>query len=77
MVDILQVFLSDNGYVHRDLAARNVLLSDHMSAKIADFGLCRYTNMELYDAYQEVGLPTRWMAPEALRKAEFSSSSDV
>ncbi|KAH7721110.1 Tyrosine-protein kinase F09A5.2 in chromosome X [Aphelenchoides avenae] len=33
--------------------------------------------MELYDAYQEVGLPTRWMAPEALRKAEFSSSSDV
>lgn len=48
-----------------------------MDAKVADFGLCRYTNAELYNAYQEAGMPVRWMSPEALKKAEFSIASDV
>ncbi|KAH7707831.1 TK/KIN6 protein kinase [Aphelenchoides avenae] len=48
-----------------------------MDAKVADFGLCRCTNAELYNAYQEVGLPVRWLSPEALKKAEFSTASDV
>lgn len=31
-------YLHDMGVVHRDLACRNILLSESMTAKIADFG---------------------------------------
>lgn len=72
-----QEFLSSHGYIHRDVAARNVLLTSKLAAKIADFGLCRFTDGELYVTYQEAGLPTRWMALEALKDATFSTLSDV
>lgn len=72
-----QEFVSSHGYIHRDLAARNVLLTPGPIAKIADFGLCRYTDGELYVAYQEANLPIRWMAFEALKSATFSTLSDV
>ncbi|KAH7715711.1 Protein F09A5.2 [Aphelenchoides avenae] len=70
-------FLSSKGYVHRDLAARNVLLTEDIVAKISDFGLCRFTNENLYVTQRGGKLPIRWMAPEALSTANFSSKSDV
>lgn len=62
----VQEFLSAKGYVHRDLAARNVLLTAHLVAKVSDFGLCRFTNEELYTSSKEGKMPLKWTAPEAL-----------
>ncbi|KAH7701884.1 Protein KIN-9 c, partial [Aphelenchoides avenae] len=70
-------FLSSRGYVHRDLAARNILLTEEMVAKISDFGLCRFTNENLYVTQRGGKLPIRWMAPETLATANFSTASDV
>lgn len=76
-LSVLQVFLSSKGYIHRDLAARNILLREDMTAKIADFGLCRSSGDGPYYAYETTSMPIRWMAPESLMKAEFSVFSDV
>ncbi|KAH7711896.1 tyrosine-protein kinase F09A5.2-like [Aphelenchoides avenae] len=70
-------FLNSKGYVHRDLAARNILLTEAMVAKISDFGLCRFTNENLYVTGRGGKLTVRWMAPETLSTASFSTASDV
>ncbi|KAH7703636.1 Protein F09A5.2 [Aphelenchoides avenae] len=71
------IYLSSKGYIHRDLAARNILLTDDMRAKISDFGLCRFTNEDLYVTYHAGKMPIRWLPPEALSRANFSTASDV
>lgn len=35
------VHLEDMNYVHRDIAARNILVCNHQTIKLADFGLSR------------------------------------
>ncbi|KAH7704915.1 Protein F09A5.2, partial [Aphelenchoides avenae] len=70
-------YLSSRNYIHRDLAARNILLKSDLSAKISDFGLCRYSDEELYTTQSVFTLPFKWMAPESLRDVTFSSASDV
>ncbi|KAH7702116.1 Protein F09A5.2, partial [Aphelenchoides avenae] len=71
------LYRSSKGYIHRDLAARNVLLTSEMVAKIADFGLCRYSDEQLYTMQNDTKLPVKWCAPEALSKVQFSTQSDV
>lgn len=65
------------GYVHRDLAARNILLAASLAVKIADFGLCRRTDEEVYVMQREAKLPLKWTAPEAITEQQFSQKSDV
>lgn len=71
-------FIADKRVVHADLASRNVLLTSDKTAKISDFGLSRRLyNYTQYVKKQEEPLPWRWMAPESLRRMEFTEKSDV
>ncbi|CAD5231565.1 unnamed protein product [Bursaphelenchus xylophilus] len=71
-------YLSQKGFVHRDVAARNVLVHEKTSAKIGDFGLCRYIYAESSQYKSKGGrLPLKWMSPEAIRHYEFTTKSDV
>ncbi|GMT26858.1 hypothetical protein PFISCL1PPCAC_18155, partial [Pristionchus fissidentatus] len=71
-------FLSSRGYIHRDIAARNILVDDNYSCKIGDFGMCRKIQ-DQEELYLSRGgrLPIKWMSPEALRRYEMSTASDV
>lgn len=72
-----QEYLTGKGFVHRDLAARNILLGEDRAVKIADFGLLRHTYGAIYEVKKIKILPIKWMAPEALERAIFTSKSDV
>lgn len=71
--------MEKNRIVHRDLAARNVLLSDHHTIKICDFGLSRdIYEQNLYQKSKRGGpLPVKWMAMESLRHWVYTTQSDV
>ena len=61
--------------IHKDLAARNILLTKHMTAKIADFGLSHGVGEESEGG---VPLPKLWTAPEILfQQGKPSHKSDV
>ncbi|XP_041647113.1 megakaryocyte-associated tyrosine-protein kinase isoform X2 [Cheilinus undulatus] len=66
-------YLESKKLVHRDLAARNVLVSDDSVAKVSDFGLTKLDSK----ASDNVKLPVKWTAPEALKKEKFSTKSDI
>ncbi|CAH8547973.1 unnamed protein product [Heterobilharzia americana] len=71
-------YLSAKKYVHRDLAARNCLVDSHLTVKIGDFGLCRDVyECNYYHKMSHGRLPIRWMAPESLQTAYFTTQSDV
>uniref|UniRef100_A0A061SIX9 Janus kinase 2 n=1 Tax=Tetraselmis sp. GSL018 TaxID=582737 RepID=A0A061SIX9_9CHLO len=73
--------MAENGLVHRNLALRNVLVFSFNSenqrdvnVKISDYG---FTNDYLCYYCGEEKLPVRWMAPEALKRWQWSEKSDV
>ena len=71
-------YLEAKKFVHRDLACRNCLLGEDMVVKIGDFGMARDIYVSTY--YRPIGKrmsPVRWMPPEALIDAKFSTKSDV
>jgi tRNA A-37 threonylcarbamoyl transferase component Bud32 len=81
-------FLARCGVVHRDLAARNVLLDSRKKARVADFGMSRFSSStgsateSIYAVYETgensiVRIPVRWSAPEVFDGYRFSTSSDV
>ncbi|PNF43435.1 hypothetical protein B7P43_G12542 [Cryptotermes secundus] len=59
---------------HRDLAARNVLIDEHKTLKISDFGLSR---SGIYINTKRKKVPLRWLSLEAMRDNLYSSKSDV
>ena len=69
--------MANKGFVHRDLAARNILLSEDKVVKIADFGLLRDTQGNVYEMKQKKKLPIKWTAPEALHNSIYTTKSDV
>lgn len=71
-------YLAQNHFVHRDLATRNCLISRSLRVKISDFGL----SQDIYSTdYFKMGdselLPIRWMPPEAILYAKFTTQSDI
>ncbi|CAL4143947.1 unnamed protein product [Meganyctiphanes norvegica] len=65
-----------NKYIHRDLAARNVLVGENNIVKVADFGLSRLVDEDIYMSTGSM-FPVKWTAPEGLTHREFSIKSDV
>lgn len=61
----------------RDLAARNCLVGEHYQIKVADFGLSRLMESDVYNAREGAKFPIKWTAPEALAYNKFSIRSDV
>ena len=72
-----QDYLASKGFVHRDLAARNILLGEDRVVKIADFGLLRDTQGNVYEMKHTKKLPIKWTAPEALHNSIYTTKSDV
>ena len=70
-------YLEEKNYIHRDLAARNVLVGEYLICKVADFGLARVINKNIYEAQTGAKFPIKWTAPEAAMYGRFSIKSDV
>jgi len=69
--------LHREGVIHRDLAARNILLSKHLDAKVADFGMSRQTEAEDSQGTTQTTVgPLKWMAPEAISQNQYSKATD-
>ena len=59
------------------MAARNVLVGEDKHVKIADFGLMRYTDGDIYEVKRQKKLPMKWMAPESINDSIYTTQSDV
>ena len=70
-------YLEDENYIHRYLAARNILVGENLICKVADFGLARVIDEDVYEAYTGAKFPIRWTAPEAAVYSRFTIKSDV
>lgn len=73
--------LHANGLIHRDLKSPNVLIDDHGTAKLADFGLALKDHGGLASPRDSGGRTDagsfRWMAPEVARRLGYNRAADV
>eukprot|EP00117_Sycon_ciliatum_P018206 scpid36059/ scgid16908/ Tyrosine-protein kinase Mer; Proto-oncogene c-Mer; Receptor tyrosine kinase MerTK len=71
-------YLASLNFVHRDLAARNCLLSSDLVLKVADFGLARDMQDDMYYRMNsELRMPVKWTALESINHQKFTLESDV
>nr|CAB3247115.1 tyrosine-protein kinase SRK2 [Phallusia mammillata] len=70
-------YLEISNYIHRDLAARNILVGLNNICKVADFGLARVTQNDIYETKEGAKFPIKWTAPEAATMQCFTIKSDV
>ncbi|XP_060082185.1 tyrosine-protein kinase SRK2-like isoform X1 [Ylistrum balloti] len=70
-------YLERENFVHRDLRAANILVGENNEVKVADFGLARLIQEDIYEAHEHTKFPIKWTAPEAAFDRKFSIKSDV
>ncbi|CAI9114660.1 OLC1v1015431C2 [Oldenlandia corymbosa var. corymbosa] len=67
-------YIHDKGVIHGDIKCDNILVDVYGCAKLADFGLAKFT--ELNDGNFRTGTP-RWMAPEVVKNQGNVLASDI
>uniref|UniRef100_J3L283 non-specific serine/threonine protein kinase n=2 Tax=Oryza brachyantha TaxID=4533 RepID=J3L283_ORYBR len=63
--------------IHRDIKSANILLDDAFEAKVADFGLAKFTNDSLTHISTRVMGTFGYMAPEYASSGKLTDRSDV
>ncbi|KAL4450218.1 hypothetical protein ABPG77_010887 [Micractinium sp. CCAP 211/92] len=73
------LYLHGRNIVHRDVKSPNYLVDEHWKVKASDFNLSKLLGGEEPGAASSTGGPGNpiWLAPEVLRGARASASSDV
>lgn len=68
------VHLHAEGIIHGDIAARNFLVSKELTVVVADFGMSRVVEEgnEIANRTKSNIGPFRWMAPESVKRREYS-----
>ena len=70
-------YLHKKNLIHRDLKSQNILLSKEMVAKVADFGLAKFTDTNKSFLHTQAAGTALWMAPEVTLGESYGSSCDV
>lgn len=76
-ISLGMAYLASERFIHKDLALRNCIIGYDGVIKIAHFGLGPLIYPEAYYRVNGTDLPVRWMSPEAITSASFTSMSDV
>ncbi|CAB3226386.1 unnamed protein product [Arctia plantaginis] len=68
-------YLHSNKIIHRDLKSPNILIAEHLSVKVSDFGTAR--EWDNVSAIMSFTGTVAWMAPEVIRHEPCSERVDV
>ena len=76
-ISLGMAYLASERFIHKDLALRNCIIGFDGVVKIAHFGLGPLIYPEAYYRVHDTDLPIRWMPPEAISSANFTTMSDI